>query len=96
MKKELIIPKFKNEDEEFEFWSNLDLSEYFEPSDFKRFVLSDVLKNSKPKTKKTTIRLPENWIEKAKEKAAQLDIPYQSLMKLYIKKGYFSKNEARK
>ena len=33
MKKELIVPEFKNEDEEFEFWSNLDLSEYIEPED---------------------------------------------------------------
>ena len=34
MRKELNIPKFKNEDEEREFWWNLDLSEYFEPDDF--------------------------------------------------------------
>ncbi|GHO85204.1 CopG family antitoxin [Dictyobacter formicarum] len=89
MKKELVIPKFKNEEEEFEFWSNLDLSEYLEPADFKRFVLSDVIKKSNRKTKKTTIRLPEEWIERAKEKAAQLDMPYQSLMKTYIQKGLF-------
>ena len=36
MKKQLKIPKFKNEDEEAEFWANLDLSEYLEPSDFER------------------------------------------------------------
>ena len=35
-KKELKIPKFKNEDEEREFWAKVDLSEYFEPSDFER------------------------------------------------------------
>lgn len=34
MKKQLNIPKFKNRDEEFEYWSNLDLNEYFESSDF--------------------------------------------------------------
>ncbi|MEK7501233.1 MAG: CopG family antitoxin, partial [Patescibacteria group bacterium] len=36
MKKSLKVPQFKNKDEEWEFWSNLDLSEYFEPKDFKR------------------------------------------------------------
>ena len=34
MKKELKVPKFNSEDEEFKYWVNLDLSEYFEPSDF--------------------------------------------------------------
>jgi predicted DNA binding CopG/RHH family protein len=87
MKKNLVVPKFKSEDEEFTFWSNLDLSEYFEPSDFKRFVYTDLLKQSKPKTKKITIRLPEQWIEKAKAVSAQMDIPYQSLMKQFIGKG---------
>jgi hypothetical protein len=36
MKKKLIVPKFKSEKEEARFWASLDLSEYFEPSDFKR------------------------------------------------------------
>ena len=90
MKKKLIIPKFHNEDEEFEFWSNLDLSEYFEPSDFKRFVLSDVLKRAKPKTRRTTIRLPEQWIEEAKEKATGLQMPYQTFLKQIIHHGLHS------
>ena len=34
MKKKLILPKFKNEDQERDFWSEIDLSEYFEPKDF--------------------------------------------------------------
>ena len=36
MKKKLVVPKFENEAEEAKFWANLDLSEYFEPSHFKR------------------------------------------------------------
>lgn len=35
MKKKLVVPKFKSEAEEARFWAKLDLSEYFEPSDFK-------------------------------------------------------------
>lgn len=34
MKKKLVLPKFKNEDEEREFWDKIDLSDYLEPSDF--------------------------------------------------------------
>ena len=36
MKKQLKIPKFKNEDDELNFWSKTDLSDYFEPKDFTR------------------------------------------------------------
>ncbi|HSW88109.1 MAG TPA: CopG family antitoxin [Candidatus Saccharimonadales bacterium] len=93
MKKKLIVPKFKNEDEEYKFWSNLDLSEYFEPADFKRFVYADLVNKSKPKTKKITIRLPEQWIEQTKSVAAQMDIPYQSLMKQFISKGLHTINK---
>ena len=35
MKKPLKLPKFKNEDEERDFWSKIDLTDYFEPKDFK-------------------------------------------------------------
>lgn len=36
MKTKLVVPKFKNEDEERDFWDKIDITEYFEPSDFKR------------------------------------------------------------
>jgi len=39
MKKQLVVPGFQNEAEEAAFWAKLDLSEYFEPSDFKRGVV---------------------------------------------------------
>ena len=35
MKKQLKVPKFKNEDQERKFWSKIDLSDYMEPKDFK-------------------------------------------------------------
>ncbi len=91
MKKKLILPKFKNGDEERVFWDKLDITEYAEPEDFKKFVLSDLLKKSKPKTKRITIRVPEQWIMQAKELAEKMDVPYQSLMKQFIHKGLQSK-----
>jgi len=49
MKKKLVVPKFKNEAEEARFWARLDLSEYFEPSDFKRgLVLTSLLPKRPP------------------------------------------------
>lgn len=89
MKKKLILPDFKNEDAERDFWDKLDITEYFEPSDFKRFSITDLLDSnkSKPKTKKITIRIPEDWIARAKDISEKMDIPYQSLMKQFIHKG---------
>ncbi len=83
MKKPLKIPKFKNEDEEREFWWNLDLSEYFEPSDFE----SVSFPNLKPTTKAISIRIPEYLLNRVKEKANEINIPYQSLIKEYIRRG---------
>jgi len=84
MKKRLVVPKFKNEKEEAEFWANLNLSEYFEPSDFKRGVSFPFLKRSK---RLISIRFPEELIGKVKEKANKLDVPYQSLIRQYVKQG---------
>lgn len=84
MKKRLVVPKFKNEAEEAKFWASLDLSEYFEPSDFKRGVMFPNLKHTK---RLISIRLPEDLIGKVKEKASKLDVPYQSLIRQYIQQG---------
>ncbi len=86
MKKPLKIPKFKTEDEERDFWARLDLAEYFEPADFHRVSFP----NLKPTTRPISIRLPEYLINMVKEKANELSIPYQSLIKQYIKKGVMS------
>ena len=86
MKKKLELPKFKNEDEEREFWWNLDLSEYYEPSDLERISFP----NLKPTSRSISIRIPEYLLNRVKEKANEINIPYQSLIKEYIKKGALS------
>lgn len=86
MKKQLNIPKFNDEDEEAEFWSNLDLSKYLEPKDFERVSFP----NLKPTSSSISIRIPEYLLNRVKEKANEINIPYQSLIKEYIKKGVFS------
>jgi len=83
MKKKLRIPKFKSEDEEIKFWSKVDLSEYFQPDDFGKVSFS----NLKPTTRSISIRLPEYILARLKEKANEIAVPYQSLLKGYIKEG---------
>lgn len=87
MKKKLVVPKFKNEDEEFNFWSKIDLSEYYTSEDFKRFDLNELIKSQKSRTRRITMRLPEKLVEKVKQQASRLDVPYQSLMKIFIQQG---------
>ena len=80
MKKPLKIPKFKNEDEEFEFWSNLDLSEYFEPKD----AVSVSFPNLKPTSQSISLRIPVFLLNKIKEKANAVGVPYQSYIKTQL------------
>ena len=84
MKKKLVVPKFENEKEESMFWANLDLAEYFEPSDFKRGMVFPSLKRTK---RLISIRLPEQLLVKVKNKAHKLDTPYQNLIQQYIQQG---------
>jgi predicted DNA binding CopG/RHH family protein len=82
MKKKLQVPKFKSKEEEFEFWSKLDLSEYFEPSDFKKASFP----NLKPASKPISLRIPQHILNRIKEKANSMDVPYQSLIKHSLEK----------
>lgn len=86
MKKQLKVPKFKNEDQERAYWAKIDLSEYFDRSDF----VNASFPNLKPTSRPISLRLPEYVINRAKEKANAINIPYQSLLKQYIEKGVFS------
>ena len=80
MSKLKSIPKFKTEDEEREFWSKHDSTEYIDYSKAKRTLFP----NLKPTTKTISIRLPESLIEKLKVLANKRDVPYQSLLKVLL------------
>ncbi len=86
MKKQLIVPKFDTEDEERDFWANIDLSEYLEPKDFQRILYP----NLKSETQPVSIRLPVYTVARLKEKANKLSVPYQALVKMYIEQGLIS------
>ena len=83
VKKPLKLPKFKNEDEERDFWSKLDITDYFEAKDFKRVTFP----NLKLTTKPISIRLTTSMIYRLKEKANAINVPYQALIKQYVADG---------
>lgn len=73
-------PNFKNEKEERAFWSNHDATEYIDFSESGRLSLP----NLKPSTRSISIRLPESMLQRLKVIASGKDIPYQSLIKVYL------------
>jgi predicted DNA binding CopG/RHH family protein len=80
MKKMKRIPRFKTEEEEREFWRTHDSSEYLEWNDSTEITLAKL----KPSTKTISLRLPESMIEELKILANKQDIPYQSLLKVFL------------
>lgn len=74
------IPEFRSEEEEFEFWSKADSTEYLDWSKAKRVKLP----NLKPTLRTISIRLPVSMVEDLKILANQRDVPYQSLMKVFL------------
>lgn len=85
MKKKLVLPDFKNEDEERKFWDKIDLSQYYDVEDLEEVSFP----NLKPTSRSISIRIPEYILNRVKEQANAIDIPYQALLKQYIKKGAF-------
>ena len=81
MKKKIeSIPRFKNEDEERDFWATHDSTDYFDYFKPVEFDLSEL----KFSTESISIRLPSFLLARIKELANKKDVPYQSLMKIYL------------
>ena len=74
------IPEFESEEQEREFWAEHDSSEHVDWSRAERVTLA----NLKPSTKTISVRLPESLLEELKLLANKRDVPYQSLLKLYL------------
>lgn len=79
-KKFKSIPEFKNEDEERDFWAKADSSEYFDWSKAEQVVFPNLRRS----TRSVSIRLPESLISYLKVLANKKDVPYQSLMKIFL------------
>ena len=74
------IPKFRTDDQEREFWSNADSTDYVDWDEAKRVVLP----NLKPSQKTISLRLPKMMLAQLKVLANKRDVPYQSLLKMYL------------
>jgi predicted DNA binding CopG/RHH family protein len=74
------LPKFTGEEQERDFWATHDSAEYLDWKAAKRLALSHL----KPSLKTISIRLPASMIEDLKVLANQRDVPYQSLLKVYL------------
>jgi predicted DNA binding CopG/RHH family protein len=81
MKKLKKIPQFKDEQEESAFWQESDTTEYFDMSNAKSVRFA----NLKKTTKSISLRLPVDMIEELKVRANAMDVPYQSLIKMFLK-----------
>jgi predicted DNA binding CopG/RHH family protein len=74
------IPNFKNEEEEREFWSKHDSSEYLNWITAERVLFP----NLKPSTQAISLRLPEPLLNALRQLANERDVPYQSLIKMIL------------
>ena len=98
MPKELKpIPIFQSEDEEREFWASHDSTDYIDWDEADEVIFSQL----KPSTRTISLRLPELMLHELRLIANKRDIPYQSLIKMFLKerideelKSYSSKNAA--
>ena len=75
------IPTFKNEDEEREFWANQDSTEYVDWDEAELVVFPKL----KPTTKSISLRLPVPMLNEIRLLANKRDVPYQSLIKVFLK-----------
>ncbi len=74
------VPRFKSEDKERDFWAGANSSDYVDWSKAKRVVLP----NLKPSLKTISLRLPEIMLAELKLLANKRDVPYQSLIKIFL------------
>ena len=74
------VPHFKSESEEREFWATADSTRYIDWKRARRIIFG----NLRPSLKTISLRLPELMLEELKLLANKRDVPYQSLLKLFL------------
>jgi predicted DNA binding CopG/RHH family protein len=74
------IPRFENEEQEQEFWASHDSIEYVDWSKAQQVTFGRL----KPSTQTISVRLPASLLEDLKRLANKRDVPYQSLLKIFL------------
>jgi len=75
-----LIPTFTSEAEEQDFWQKHDSTDYIDWSKGRIGVFPEL----KSSTKTISLRLPESLLAAIKTLANKKDVPYQSLMKVFL------------
>ena len=86
------IPRFATEDDERDFWGTHDTVEYFDWSKAVRATFPEL----KPSTTTISLRLPASMLEELKALANERDVPYQSLMKVFLAERIARERGARR
>lgn len=79
-KKLKAVPRFKSEAEERRFRETHDSSDYVDWTKAKRVTFP----NLKPSTETISLRLPKHVLDGIKAAANSRDVPYQSLIKVWL------------
>jgi len=79
-KKRKKVAKHRNEDGEREFWASADSTEYVDWTKAQRVAFP----NLKPSLKTTSLRIPQMMLAELKALANKRDVPYQSLLKMFL------------
>jgi predicted DNA binding CopG/RHH family protein len=74
------VPEFANEADERRFWEQHDSSDYLDWTQAQQVVMP----NLKPTTKTISLRLPQHLLDSIKAAANARDVPYQSLIKVWL------------
>ena len=80
------LPKFANEAQERTFWETPDSMDHLDWSKAKKVTLP----NLKPTTKTISLRLPQHLLDSIKVAANARDVPYQSLIKVWLQEKLHS------
>ena len=73
-------PTFKSEAQEATFWASHDSTEYIDYSKSRRMIFPKL----KPSTETISLRLPKSLLDQLKTLANKRDVPYQTLLKLFV------------
>lgn len=80
------VPEFSSEAEEHAFWETHDSTDYLDWTTAQKVVLP----NLKPTTKTISLRLPQHLLDSIKAAANSRDVPYQSLIKVWLQEKLHS------
>ncbi len=85
------VPRFGTEEEERSFWAESDSMDHIDWSKGRKVSFPKL----KPSVKTISLRLPETMLEEIKVLANRMDVPYQSLMKIFLAERLDKEREKR-